>query len=278
MKFISLLKPGIIFGNLVTLSGGYFLASHQHFYVWPWIWTLLGMSLVVGSGCVFNNLIDRDIDRLMQRTCRRVLAQGQISPTVAVIYGTVLGVLGFLILATLTHWLTVVLAAIGFLVYVVVYSLCLKRRSRYGVIVGGIAGAIPPMVGYVAASHRLDTGAWLLFALLFLWQMPHFYAIAIYRLEDFQKAHLPVLPLTKGIPATKRSILRYVAIFTVVATLPAWLGYAGIAYGSIALVFGLVWIYLCLQGFSTPDDKAWARKNFGFSILTITVLSVMMLF
>lgn len=274
-RFFSVTKPGIIFGNAVTLCGGFFLGS-QRFHLGLLLAALLGMSLVIASGCVFNNLIDRDIDSLMERTKNRVLVQGLISTKIAILYALVLGLLGFLILYLFTNPLTLLFSAIGVLVYVGAYSLYFKRKSNLGTIVGGIAGAVPPVVGYCAATGRFDLGAVLLFVILFLWQLPHFYAISIYRLSDYKAAAIPVLPLRKNIHYTKMSMLIYIAAFTVATMLPSFFGYAGLVYLIAAFGLGVTWFCLGLRGLSTTADKIWARKMFLFSIINITLLCIMM--
>lgn len=275
-RFVSVVKPGIIFGNAVTVCGGFFLGSFGHINLLLLLLTLLGMSLVIGSGCVFNNYIDRDIDRLMERTRNRVLVKGLISPKLAIVYGIILGILGFALLYAATNPLTVLLAAIGWFVYVVVYSLSMKRKSSSGTLVGGIAGAIPPVVGYAAVTDRFDVGAILLFLILFLWQMPHFYAIAIYRLQDYKAAGIPVLPLRKNIYYTKVVMLLYVIAYALVTLLPTYFGYTRYAYFVTALILGVIWFCYAIEGITAKDDKAWARKMFSFSILSITVLCIVM--
>ena len=274
-RFFSVTKPGIIFGNAVTLCGGFFLGS-QRFHLGLLLAALLGMSLVIASGCVFNNLIDRDIDSLMERTKNRVLVHGLISTKIAILYAIVLGLLGFLILYLFTNPLTLLFSAIGVLVYVGAYSLYFKRKSNLGTIVGGVAGAVPPVVGYCAASGRFDLGAVLLFVILFLWQLPHFYAISIYRLGDYKAAAIPVLPLRKNIHYTKMSMLIYIAAFTLATMLPSFFGYAGLVYLIAVFGLGVTWFCLGLRGLSTTADKIWARKMFLFSIINITLLCIMM--
>jgi heme o synthase len=277
MRFLSVVKPGIIFGNIVTVCGGFFLGSEAAIDFPLLLITMIGMALVIGSGCVFNNYIDRDIDRLMERTKNRVLVKGLIVPRVALIYATVLGVAGFIVLDLEVNTLTAFLAGIGFFVYVVVYSLGLKRKSTYGTTIGGIAGAIPPVVGYAAVTDRFDTGAVLLFLILFFWQMPHFYAISIYRLQDFSAAALPILPLKKNIHYTKISMLVYTLLFAIVAVLPSFFGYTGLIYLVTALCLSLIWLGMGLQGFSSKTNhQTWARRMFFFSIINITVLCLMM--
>lgn len=276
MKFISVTKPGILFGNIVTVSGGFFLGSRGRFDFALLLFTMLGMSLIIAAGCVLNNYIDRDIDKLMERTKHRPSATGHLSGVTAIVYAILLGLTGFAILYFKTNLLTVSVSFIGLFFYVVVYSLFLKRTSVYGTVVGAIAGAVPPVVGYCAVTNRFDIGAILLFLILALWQMPHFYAISIYRLTDYQSASIPVLPIRKGIYYTKISMLVYILLFTFVSALPSFFGYTGYIYLGTALITGLFWLFLGLKGFKTLDDRKWARNMFLFSIINITVISFMM--
>jgi len=287
VRFFSVLKPGIIFGNAVTLSGGFFLASHAHFSFSLYCLTLLSMMGIVGSGCVFNNLIDRDIDGRMTRTCDRVLVKGLISPPVARYYAVFLGLIGFLILYFATNFLTVLLAFLGWFVYVVVYSLGFKRRSIWATTVGAISGAVPPVMGYTAVSHRLDLSVLLLFLILFFWQMPHFYAIAIYRLKDYQSAEIPVLPAKRSLLRTKIEMMLYVLAYFISTLLLVAVSPLGNLYFSVAIILGSLWISITARGFllkNTNDPEsftrhsAWARQVFLFSLIEITLLSVSMAF
>ncbi len=277
MRLLSITKPGIIFGNCVTVCGGFFLGSPDHLAGWTLLFTLIGLSLIVASGCVLNNCIDRDIDQLMERTCDRVMVKGLLSLKVAVVYALFAGVIGCLILYFFVNTLALLMALVGLVFYVGVYTLCLKRRSVYGTLIGGISGAMPPVVGYCAATNRLDLGALLVFLILFFWQMPHFYAIAIYRLKDFKNADIPVLPLKKSMRYTQVSMLVYIGLFTVAAILPALFGYLGIIYFVVALALGVIWFVMGLRNLNESDSTAWARKLFLFSILVITLLSLTMM-
>lgn len=272
MRLVSVTKPGIIFGNSIAVLGGYFLASPHPFNILHLFWTLLGISLVIASGCVFNNVIDRDIDRLMERTKNRVLAKDELSITVALLYAVVLGILGFGILYFKTNVLTVWVTFAGYVGYAGIYSLLLKRRSLLSTPIGAIAGAVPPVAGYCAVTNQLDSGGWLVFLILFLWQMPHFYAIAIYRLEDFKTVSLPVLPLRKSIRYTQYMIMAYIIPFIIITLLPTFFNYESYFYFAVALCTGLIWFALGIKGFNTQDAKRWARKMFLFSIINLTVL------
>lgn len=238
--------------------------------------TLLGISLVVACGCVLNNIIDRDIDRLMERTKNRVLALGLMSVRTALIYALLLGTLGLFILYKGTNELTTFIAGFGLLIYVGIYSLWLKRHSIYATIVGSIAGAVPPLAAYCAVANRLDTGACILFLMLCIWQIPHSYAIAIYRFDDYARAKIPTLAIIKGLAYTKVQMLIYVVAFVIATLMLYFLHYTGSIYFISAGVLGAIWIRLSILGFRAQDTKQWARKMFIFSIICITLLSVIM--
>lgn len=275
-KYISITKPGIIIGNLITVAGGFFLASRGEVHLLLLITTLIGIATIIASGCVFNNVIDHDIDKLMNRTQNRVMVLELISKTNALIYGVFLAIIGSWLLFYFANLLTLIIALIGLFFYVVVYTLGFKRTSVYGTIVGSVSGAIPPLVGYCAVTNQLDAGGVILFIILTLWQMPHSYAIAIFRFKDYTAANIPVLPIKKGIAKAKISMLGYIILFAIAITQLYFWGYTGIYYLIASLGVGLWWIYLGIKGFYAKDDVVWARKLFGFSIIAIMILSIMM--
>lgn len=275
-KYLLVTKPGIIFGNLISVAGGFFLASRGRIDVMLMIATIVGVALVVASGCVFNNVIDRDIDRLMERTRQRVLVKGLISARKALLYATVLGILGILVLWWGASSVAALFGVLGFLVYVGAYSLYLKRNSVHGTLIGSLSGAVPPVIGYCAVTGRFDVGALLLLLIFSLWQMPHSYAIGIFRYKDYKAAGIPVLPVARGMTAAKRQIIGYIIAFGVFALLLTLLGYTGFGYFAVALGVSLYWLYLGAKGFAPGDEIVWARKVFGFSILIVMALSVMM--
>ncbi len=275
-KYLRVTKPGIIFGNVISVAGGFFLASRGDIHLWTFVATAIGVSLVVASGCVFNNVIDRDIDQRMERTRSRPLATGEISPWAANLYASCLGLAGVSVLAIWTNWMAVAVVAVGFAVYVGAYSLYMKRHSVYGTLVGSLAGAAPPIVGYCAVRGSFDTGALILLVMFSLWQMPHSYAIAIFRFKDYAAASIPVLPVSKGVAAAKYQIVFYILAFGAATAMLTVSGYAGYNYLVVAVAMCAYWLYMALSGFNTGDDRVWARKVFMFSILIITTLSVMM--
>ena len=266
--FWNITKPGIIFGNLITVIGGFFLGSRGHFNAGLFFVTVIGISLVIASGCVFNNYIDRDIDKIMQRTKNRILVRGLISPTTALIYASILGISGLLLLYLQANLLAATIAVIGLCVYVIIYSLWLKRSSVYATLVGSISGAVPPVVGYCAVTNKFDLGAILLFLILSLWQMPHSYAIAIYRFNDYKLASIPVLPVKKGIYITKVHMLLYTVIFVITTLMLTTFNYTGLIYFCVAAISGVCWLWLCVSGFMAKNDKLWARKIVSFLVVT----------
>ncbi|CFR09128.1 protoheme IX farnesyltransferase [Yersinia frederiksenii] len=275
-QYLQVTKPGIIFGNLISVVGGFLLASKGVIDYPLFLATLFGVSLVVASGCVFNNYIDRDIDRIMERTKNRVLVKGLIDPKVSLIYASVLGIAGMLLLYVAANLLAMMLAVIGFVIYVGVYSLYMKRKSVYGTLIGSLSGAAPPVIGYCAVTGQFDMGALILLLIFSLWQMPHSYAIAIFRFKDYQAANIPVLPVIKGISVTKNHITLYILAFMVATLMLTLSGYAGYKYLVVAAAVSVWWLGMALRGYKATNDIVWARKLFVFSIIAITSLSVMM--
>jgi protoheme IX farnesyltransferase len=273
--YYHLTKPGIIYGNDLAAAAGFLLASGRHINGWLLILTLLGISLVIGSGCVFNNFLDRAIDRKMDRTKKRALVQGTISTRAAIFYGISLALAGFIVLGFFTNLVTVLIGVVGIVDYVVLYGY-VKRRSSYGTLVGSISGAVPPLAGYTAVTGRIDMAGALLFLILVFWQMPHFYAIAMYRLKDYARAGLPVLPLARGLRTTKLHIIGYVLWFIVAASLLWADGYTGITYLVGMVILGFWWLWLGLRGFrSKVDDTRWARGMFLRSLIVLCVFCVL---
>lgn len=272
-------KPGIIGGNAITAIAGFLLASRGDINWLILFATLAGLSLVVASGCVFNNYIDRDIDAIMERTKNRTMAQGRSSLRSALVYASVLGLTGLGILYFYTNFLAMAAALIGLFVYVVGYSLWLKRTSTISAIIGSVSGAMPPVVGYLAVTGNIDLGAVIIFFILAFWQMPHSYAIAIYRLRDYINASIPVLPAEKGIYMTKVHMLIYVALFVMASLALSVFGYAGQLYFCAMILFGFAWFLLCVKGFliKTTNNKKWAHSMYIFSIIIIAMFFLVVL-
>ena len=271
--YYQLAKPGIIYGNLLTALAGYLLASKGTPDIYLLVATLAGIALVIGSACVFNNVIDRDIDALMARTKDRELVTHEISPRSALIFGTVLGLLGLFTLWRFTNALTLAIGIVGFVSYVGLYTYS-KRKTPYSTLLGSISGATSLVAGYTAVTGVLDSGALILFLIMAIWQMPHFYAIAIFRQPDYARAKLPVWPIARGVRATKIQMVAWILAFTLACSLLTIAGYTGYIYLVIMLGIGLAWLLLALRGFNALDDVAWARRVFRFSLIVLLVLSV----
>lgn len=277
INYLLITKPGIIFGNLFTLIAGFLLASKGNIDIGLFLATLLGLAFIMASACVFNNYIDRPLDKKMSRTKQRALVTGLISVRNAIIFACILGIIGFLILLQFTNLLTVMVAGIGFFVYVVLYSLW-KSHTIYSTAIGSIAGAVPPIVGYCAVSNRLDLGAIILFAMLVLWQMPHFFSIAIYHLKDYTAAKLPVLPIQKGIFRTKIHMVLYIIAFIFTAALLTYFDYTGYAYLIVTTSISVAWLALCLSGFRRQDDTLWSKYMFQWSLVLIAAICLVIPF
>lgn len=275
--YLELVKPGIVAGNLVSLAGGYLLASRGVVDASHSALVISGAALVIGSGCAVNNVIDRDIDRLMARTHKRPMATGRISITSALTFAAMLAIVGFLLLYVGTRQIEpLVLMLLGYIVYVGLYSLFLKRRSVHSTWVGSISGAIPPVVGYSSVRGTIDTAAVALFVIFGIWQMPHSYAIAMFRWKDYEAACIPLLPLVKGRHHAKKRIVLYIAAFLVASLSLAALGYVGNLYISLVLLSGFYWLKTAMDGFSARDDARWARRVFAVSIVAVVLISVAM--
>jgi protoheme IX farnesyltransferase len=271
--YYMLTKPGIIFGNVITTASGFALASQGNFNLMLFIITVMGLGFVVASAGVFNNYIDRVADSKMVRTQNRPFVKGSISTQKALIFGALLGFIGGFTLIFFTNFLTFLVTTVGFFIYLVLYAF-LKYRSFYGTIVGSLAGAIPPVVGYTAVSNHLDLGALVLFLILILWQMPHFFSIAIYHFEDYAAASIPVLPVQKGMYITKLHMVFYILAFIMSSLLLNFSGHMGYVYAGIALFLGFSWLGLCIMGFTieSSQNKLWAKQMFRFSLVVIMCL------
>lgn len=275
-RYYWLAKPGIVYGNVVATMAGFFLASSLRgaLDVSLLVMMLVGVTLVISSACVFNNHIDRDIDRLMKRTKKRASATGKVSGRALIIYATVLGTLGFTTLLVYTSWLVVGLVGLAYVAYIIFYGIA-KRRTVHGTLVGTISGALPPVIGYVAVAGTIDMAAILLFLIMVCWQMPHFYTIAMRRHRDYAMAKIPVLPVVSGMRATKVQILWYVAGFILLNSLLVIYGYVGYVYLVVMTAIGVVWLVRGVKGFETDDDELWAKHMFLFSLKVLLVFCLM---
>ncbi len=269
-----LTKPGIIRGNLIVASAGFFLASNGKVAWSNYAYMLFGMSLIIACGCVLNNYIDRGIDKKMSRTKNRALVTGAITSSNALIFAATLGVIGTVVLIQV-NYITLWLGLFGLFAYVVLYAVA-KRKTPYGTIIGSISGAVPPLAGYAAVTGSIDLEALLLFAVLVFWQMPHFYAIAIFRKADYAAATLPVMPLVQSSLTVQRRIIGYILGFAVAVLLFHFLGFAGWIYTVVMSALSLRWLYLASKSHTEKEEIRWARGLFGFSLVTLLVWSLLL--
>jgi protoheme IX farnesyltransferase len=268
--YYQLAKPGIVYGNLVSAIAGFFFATGSTFSPISAL-ALVGLGLVIGSACVFNNYFDRDMDAAMERTQKRGFAAGTISPTSGIAYGAVLGAAGILVLWMGTNPYATVSAVLGFAVYVGLYT-PLKRITQHATLVGAVAGAMPIVVGYAAATSRLDSTAFLLFLIIATWQMPHFYAIALYRMDEYAAARVPVVPLVRDAQTTIILSRIYIVLFALTALMPSFTGATGITH---ALLVGIVSAWWLSIAFTRADDvSAWGKRVFHASLIVLVVTCI----
>lgn len=276
--YYQLTKPRVTYGNVMTAVAGFLLGCgyYKTFDLVLFIATIVGMTLVIASACVLNNVLDQDIDRIMERTKTRGVASGDVASLPAAIFSAVLGLLGIAILAVWVNSLVVAIGVAGFIIYVWLYGAFSKRKSIHGTAVGSVSGAAPILAGYVAVSDRIDSAAILLFLMLFFWQFPEFYSIGIYREKEYAAAKVPIMPVVKGIKSTKIQIFIYTLAFVITSLLLTIYGYTGWIYFIVMAVLGLYWIKLAADGLRTSDSVKWARRMFHFSLIVLLALSLML--
>lgn len=270
--YYRLAKPGIVYGNLLPAVAAFLYASRFSFHPLALCALVLGLGAIIAAACVFNNYFDRGIDRAMARTRARPLAAGTIGTRAALGYGSALLGSGCAVLAPLGA-MPLALALFGFVTYAFVYTFS-KPKTHWATVIGSVPGSVPVTVGYAAASGGIDGTALLLFFILVLWQMPHFYAIALYRLEEYAAAGIPVLPLKRGARPTKRRIVAYILAFVAASAALTATGAEGYAYLVVMIAVGGAWFAKALCGFSAPDDAAWGRSVFLFSLIVLVTFCI----
>ncbi len=270
-QYYLLTKPGIIRGNVLIAIAGYLFGASGNINIQTLLGLTFGTILIIASACVFNNILDRSIDKKMERTKNRALVENTITIKSAVIFGTVLLFIAVGVFYLSTNLLALTFALIGHAAYVLLYTFG-KRKTVHGTLLGTISGATPPVIGYVAATGMLDLTALILFLILVAWQMPHFYAIAIFRFQDYKNANIPVLPVVKGYERTKKEILVYICIFILTCILFGLYGGASLFTTLVILLVGSYWLYICLMPYA--NIVSWARRQFGWSLNVLLVLSL----
>jgi protoheme IX farnesyltransferase len=273
--FLALIKIGIVNSNLITTFTGLFLAMQlsglkflQHLDLL--FFAIAGTALIIAGSAALNNLIDRDIDPIMSRTKSRPTVTGRFSVsfvfTLAITF-----IVGGEILLFSASFSAGLWGLAGVFSYVVLYSLWSKRKHVGNTVVGSLSGAIPPLIGWAAVEPVLGMGAWALFLIMFIWQPPHFYALAMRRTEEYRAANIPMLPVVKGFSRTKKSMLGWVLLLL---PLPFLLSELGALFLILATLLNIGWLYISLKGFRAKDDIKWATSMFIFSLNYMTILFV----
>jgi protoheme IX farnesyltransferase len=273
--FVALMKPRVM--SLVVFTGfAGMLAAPGHLH-----WLLAAVAVLciaVGAGAsgAINMWYDRDIDAVMERTRGRPLPRGRIAPDDALTFGVVLAVASVFTMGIAVNWAAAALLAVTILFYVFVYTMWLKRRTPQNIVIGGAAGAFPPMIGWAAVTGGVSLESATLFALIFMWTPPHFWALSLYRCGDYAAAGVPMLPVVAGKAETKRQMLIYTVLLVPVAMGPALLGFAGWIYGATALALSLTFVAAALAVLRDDTDRS-AKRMFGFSIFYLFALFALLI-
>ena len=274
--FLALSKPLIVGLLLITTYGGLVIGGKA----WPsfslTIWTLIGGALAAGGSSALNQYIDRELDKNMQRTAKRPLADGRLTNAEGLAFGLGLSLTSYYVLACFVNGLAALLSLAGIIYYVILYSLWLKKATVQNIVIGGGAGAIPPMVGYAAATGHLDWTAWILFAIIFMWTPPHFWALAIVRMKDYERAGVPMLPVVRGEMETRKQIFIYTVELIAVTLLLPILNLAGVVYLVAALVLGGALIYAAWAVWKQGGNRvAWRMYKWSSTYLVFIFLAIM---
>lgn len=268
-RYFDLTKPKVVLLITFTALVGMLLSSPRIIPFPNLIFGLLGISLAAAAGAALNQIIDQQIDALMDRTRYRPLPTGDIDTPHATIFAISLVTISMLILGLLVNFLTMTLAFIAFIGYAIIYTIYLKRSTPLNIVWGGIAGAMPPLLGWTAATGKIALDPILLVALIFIWTPPHFWALAIKRRAEYARADIPMLPVTHGVEHTKLQILVYTCALFIVSVLPFFTGMTGILYLVGAISLGIGFLYHAVRLFRDNGDKE-AMPTFSYSIFYLT--------
>jgi len=270
-QYLELTKPRVVVLLVFTALIGALLAVPGMPPLRPLLLGLAGIWLAAASAAAINHLVDQRIDRLMARTAQRPLATGALQPYQVLVFALALGVLSMLVLGLWVNALTAWLTLASLIGYAVVYTAFLKRATPQNIVIGGIAGAAPPVLGWTAVTGGLHAYALLLCLIVFLWTPPHFWALAIFRRKDYERAGVPMLPVTHGVTATRWHVLAYTVLLSLATLLPYLTGMSGLFYLGGALVLDAGFLYYALR-LLRPPDELWAMRTFWYSIVYLAAL------
>lgn len=276
--YYRLTKPGIVWANVMTAAAAYLYTASSALELWPFVVTMLAIAALIAGSCILNNYLDRGIDARMKRTQKRALVTGQIAAKHALWYAAALLAFGFVGLWFSSNPTTVALGVAAVVSYVGIYTWS-KRHTWHGTLIGSIPGALPPVAGYAAVTGWLDTTSLMMFLVMVCWQMPHFYAIAIFRKKDYASAGLPVLPLVKNMQTTKLIILGYMFLYAVaVVYFAGYSSTARLTYGAVMAIVILYWLVQGVMGLRVTDDEQWAKRIFRTSLIALLTWSLLLAF
>jgi len=273
--YFQLAKPRIIVLLLITTAAAMVMAARGLPPLALVFWTLFGGALAAGSAGALNCVFDADIDRVMRRTMDRPIPQGRISPMHATIYAVTLGIVAFAVLYLLVNPLAAWLSLAGNVFYVAIYTMWLKRATPLNIVIGGAAGAVPPLVGWAAVTHAIGGPALGLFALIFLWTPPHFWSLALMTETDYAKARVPMMPNVAGEERTKREIIYYTILLVAASLLLYPLHVMGTLYVAAAALLGAIFLYDTIRTWKDAGTF-WARRTFKFSLLYLALMCLVM--
>ncbi|MCZ4372853.1 heme o synthase [Vibrio diazotrophicus] len=272
----TLTKPKVVALMLLTALVGMCLAQPAALPLQAVVLGLSGIALMAGSAAAFNHLIDRRIDAIMARTYRRPLPSGEIQAYKVFAFATAIGIAGFVVLYAGVNALTAWLTFASLLGYALVYTVYLKRATPQNIVIAGLAGAMPPLLGWTTITNELHGHAWLLVMIIFIWTPPHFWALAIHRKEDYAKADIPMLPVTHGVEYTKTSILLYTVLLAIVCLLPVLVGMSGVLYFVASTILSIGFIYSAWVLKYRSDEQS-AITTFKYSIYHLMMLFIALL-
>ena len=271
-QYYNLTKPKVVFLIVFTAMVGMLLAADGAVPISIFISGLMGIGLAAASGAAINHVVDERIDRIMERTKNRPLVSGGLEQKNALIFALSLGVLGIAILVVFVNLLTAVLTFFSLVGYALIYTMYLKRATPQNIVLGGAAGAAPPLLGWTAVTGSVETEALLLFLIIFIWTPPHFWALAIRRREEYAKADIPMLPVTHGVEFTKIQILLYTILLFIVTLMPFIIQMSGLIYLSGAIALGIGFLYYAIKLYRDKEPNVIAMKTFGYSIFYLSLL------
>jgi len=276
-QYYKLTKPKVVYLIVFTAMVGMLLAADGAVPLDTFVFGLLGIGLAAASGAAINHVVDEHIDRIMERTRNRPLVSGELDQKSALVFALSLGALGIALLLVFINLLTAVLTLFSLVGYALIYTMYLKRATPQNIVLGGAAGAAPPLLGWTAVTGTVDTEALLLFLIIFVWTPPHFWALAIRRREEYAKADIPMLPVTHGVNFTKIQILLYTILLFVVTMMPFIVQMSGLIYLAGAIALGVGFLYYAIKLYQDQEPNVIAMKTFGYSIFYLSLLFAFLL-